>query len=178
MINLYNSWICVVFILNFVICTYCNEIIIFSISTDPSDEVDLWALHLVYLPRINAALQDFLGQWNYHGLSTEHGMNPRELFMSGMVERIGTNLTAVRDVFDRDGVPAAETSDGTNIIPANIEEILGRTRVEVPSLDCPLTQEQVEFIQGQLNAIPPLGVEDFGITHYLTARSMARELLQ
>ena len=41
-----------------------------SNALDSLDEVHLWALHYVYLPRINASLDEFKSQWNHHGLRT------------------------------------------------------------------------------------------------------------
>ena len=44
------------------------------------DELELFALHFVYLPRINASLQEFLSQWNHHGLRTVHHQSPLALW--------------------------------------------------------------------------------------------------
>lgn len=43
-----------------------------SNALDSLDEVHLWALHYVYLPRINASLDEFKSQWNYHGRWISH----------------------------------------------------------------------------------------------------------
>ena len=132
----------------------------------------------MYLPRINAALQTFLGQWNYHGLSTEHGENPREIFASGLVQNMHSSLTAVRDVFDRDGVPSTQTCEGSDDIPADIEQrIHGRTRVDVPSTDCPLTDEQVQLVLQELQSMSVPEADKLGVTFYLRARAMARDML-
>ena len=40
-------------------------------------------LHYVFLPRINRALELFTVSWNNHGLRTEHGMTPRQLWVAG-----------------------------------------------------------------------------------------------
>ena len=39
-------------------------------ALDPDNEQHKWALHYIFLPRINRALADFTGQWNHHGLNT------------------------------------------------------------------------------------------------------------
>ena len=46
---------------------------------DVLNEVHLCALHFIYLPRINRALQEFRHQWMHHGLSTERNMSPIQL---------------------------------------------------------------------------------------------------
>ena len=37
---------------------------------DPSDELDLFALSYIFLPKINKSLNEFKKQINFHGLST------------------------------------------------------------------------------------------------------------
>ena len=46
----------------------------------PVDDVHLYCLHYVFMPRISRSLLDFVGQWNNHPLRTEHGRSPRQLF--------------------------------------------------------------------------------------------------
>ena len=43
---------------------------------DSLNEVHLFALHFVYLPRINASLAEFACQWNHHGLRTINHQMP------------------------------------------------------------------------------------------------------
>ena len=44
----------------------------------PDDQMHLFAyLHFVYLPRINAALEEFVVQWNNHSIRTTGGLSPR-----------------------------------------------------------------------------------------------------
>ena len=38
---------------------------------DPTDDTDLFVLHLVYIPRINRLLEQFASSWNLHPLRTE-----------------------------------------------------------------------------------------------------------
>ena len=51
---------------------------------DPLNEVDIFCLHYVFLPRINKCLVDFQGSWNCHSLSTEGNMSPLQLFVEGL----------------------------------------------------------------------------------------------
>ena len=50
---------------------------------DPNNEIDLYCLHYVYLPRINLALQSFIESWNNHPVSTEGNLTPNQLFVMG-----------------------------------------------------------------------------------------------
>ena len=42
----------------------------------PLDEIDLFCLHVVYLPRINFTLKKFAESWDYHPLSSENNRFP------------------------------------------------------------------------------------------------------
>lgn len=43
---------------------------------DVDNEMYLWALHYMYLPRINRDLTEFCNRWNHHGLRTEMHQSP------------------------------------------------------------------------------------------------------
>jgi len=54
---------------------------------NPLNEVDLFCLHYVYLPRLNIVLQEFMECWNNHSLSTEGNLTPNQLFIRGAIEQ-------------------------------------------------------------------------------------------
>lgn len=54
---------------------------------DPSNEVDLFALHYIYLPRINNALNIFQQSYSHHRLRTERNQSPFQLWIAGSVQR-------------------------------------------------------------------------------------------
>ena len=66
---------------------------------DPVNERHLFALQYVFLPRINKALDDFRNAWNHHGVRTERGLTPNQLFTAGMLRLKNSGLTAM-DFFD------------------------------------------------------------------------------
>ena len=47
---------------------------------DPLNIVDLFCLHLVFIPRINQSLIRFQDAWNNHPLSTESNRTPLQLY--------------------------------------------------------------------------------------------------
>lgn len=49
----------------------------------PSNEIDLYCVHYVYLPRINRSLVQFKEGWNHHGIRTANNMSPHQLFVAG-----------------------------------------------------------------------------------------------
>ena len=58
---------------NRVVNSYYRELFLFMEEDqllDPSDELDLFALSYIFLPKINKSLDEFKKQINFHGLST------------------------------------------------------------------------------------------------------------
>ena len=83
---------------------------------DPVNEKHLFALHYVFLPRINKAIEDFRNAWNHHGVQTERGMTPNQLFTMGMLQLKNSGLTAM-DFFDveEDGLVPEEDDEGVEV---------------------------------------------------------------
>ena len=65
---------------------------------DPHNELHLFALHIVYIDLINAALREFVGQWNNHPVSTESNLSPQQLWIRGMVLLQNSGYSAVESV--------------------------------------------------------------------------------
>ena len=49
------------------------------------NESDLFCLHYIFLPRINASLKAFQSAWNHHPLSTEQNRSPMQLYTQGSI---------------------------------------------------------------------------------------------
>ena len=60
---------------------------------DSTNPADLFCLHYVYIPRINACLTSFRNAWNHHGLSSEHNQSPLQLFTCGIVSVDDSTIT-------------------------------------------------------------------------------------
>lgn len=122
---------------------------------DPLDEVHLFSLHYVYLPQINRAINHFKNAWNNHGIRTENGKTPKQLFIAGALQLRTSGLTAL-DFFDEvsDEYGTAEeglTSDSDD-------------GVEVPTVTIHLTEEQLGELQQSVDPLSDDG--DFGINLY------------
>jgi hypothetical protein len=50
---------------------------------NPDNFIDLFALHYVYGPLIQAALTDFADTWNNHRMARMHGATPWQRFSAG-----------------------------------------------------------------------------------------------
>lgn len=66
---------------------------------DPLNEVHLWALHYVFVPRINRSLQEFVNGWNNHPLRTAGHKSPQQLFTAGALLLQNSQIAAL-DFFD------------------------------------------------------------------------------
>lgn len=52
---------------------------------DPLNERHLWALHFVFVPRINKSLKEFTQSWNNHPIRTSSHRSPNQLFGAGVI---------------------------------------------------------------------------------------------
>lgn len=51
------------------------------------NEIDLYCLHAVFLPRINSAIDSFVECWNNYPLSTSYNLTPNQMFIEGALRR-------------------------------------------------------------------------------------------
>ena len=75
---------------------------------DPVDEVDLFALHFVFIPRINRQLESFKAAYCRHRLRTEHNRTPLQLWTRGIL--VTEDLTALSGVDEINEVIATSQS--------------------------------------------------------------------
>jgi hypothetical protein len=84
------------------------------------DELDLYALHYIYLPAIQASLKEFVNQWNHHGLRTMHSISPLALWYSEVIE-IGVTDVNIGDItlygIDPDGPVGDFETENMVVVP-------------------------------------------------------------
>ena len=51
---------------------------------DVDDEVHMFCLNYIFLPRINTSLKMFAAAWNNHPLSSEGNLSPNQLWIAGL----------------------------------------------------------------------------------------------
>lgn len=136
---------------------------------DVSDNVDLFSLHYVFLPRINQHLRIFASSWNDHPIRTVRNKTPNQLWIMGSIEegRSVPNSPCAQlplqnwDDFgiDCDGpLPDCFQDEGAVIIP-----------------DVPTPLSEIDF-QDLSTVVSPLQDDDsYGINVYLNARQFVRE---
>ncbi|KAK3732709.1 hypothetical protein QZH41_016767 [Actinostola sp. cb2023] len=116
------------------VAEYYRQLFYFMESNDllnPIDEVDIFCLHYVFLPKINVALKEFHKSWNSHKLSTEGGKTPDQLYLTGMLRLHGSSNVAVRDFFD----PTGEVDDNYGVDePETSEQFDENNNVTIPDM--------------------------------------------
>ena len=132
---------------------------------DPISDMDLFALHHVFLPRINRSLQQFIGAWNNHSIRTEHSLTPQQLFTSGSLCLQNAGLSAL-DFFDQ--VPDTYGEDSEVSYSPEID-VHG---IEVSELEVQISDEEREALQIMVD--PLSNSDEFGIDLFLDAKHIVQ----
>lgn len=112
----------------------------------PQPVIDLYALHQVYIPRINRALLIFKNGWNCHKLRTA-GKSPNELYTSSMI----TTMTSADDVNECYGV------DEDGPVPVEVDT------VDIPSIEVDLEEGVLDLLSAVDSCQPS---DSFGVDIY------------
>ena len=140
----------------------------------PLNEVHLFALHFVYLPRINRACQEFLNMFNNSLMRTERNRSPVQVFRQGCIEMYGF---ASFNLFNRHGLGADQlneepidyTSYGVeNAYEDNIQD--NDYAVHIPPVNIALTNEQMNHLTDSIQPLEDDG--NYGINIYLQVLDM------
>jgi hypothetical protein len=101
---------------------------------DPNNRIHLWALHFVFLPRINFMLGLFQNQRNNQGLRTELYKTPNQLFVLGMMQRHTALSTAAASFWDREVFDVADDEQPNDA-------------------DCPLSDERLAELKALVDPL-------------------------
>ncbi|MEQ2286188.1 hypothetical protein AMECASPLE_039717 [Ameca splendens] len=81
-------------------------------------------IYFAYMPRIERATIEFRNQWNNHGLSTQNGQTPLQLWHTGVINNMAQQNTAVDSIFELHenfgvdhGGPLPDIQTRNNVIP-------------------------------------------------------------
>ena len=130
---------------------------------DVENSVHLFALHLVYLERINRALDEFKGMFNEHKLSTEEAWTPNQLWYTGMVDE--ENPLGIDEVEDSDYQPENIVFYGEEIGgPVAFED--SQNEVVVSPLNIPFQDEIQNYVYQ--NVDPNTVSQENGIDIYIS----------
>ena len=126
---------------------------------DISNDVHLWALHFVFMPRIQRALEQFCSAWNNHRLRTESGKSPRQLYIRGIIEQVGQGNRGIDDLFyEPPSEPLQEVEDEYGVdVEAPVPEPEG-VIPELSNVPCPLTEQQYRQLSQEIDPLEGTGL--------------------
>ena len=98
------------------------------------DDLHLLALHYVYVPRINRALGQFKLSWNSHGVHTERGKTPNQLFTEGALRLCNSGQIAVDSASELYGVDFEDDSISPDDDPEDAGVVIPTIQVNILSV--------------------------------------------
>ena len=123
---------------------------------DPLNERHLYALHYVFLPRINRSLSTFAEGWNHHPIRTAHNHSSHQLFTAGALLLQHSQLAAL-DFFDT-------VDDNFGLDPDAPAAVDESDAVSVPGILCSINDMQLAHLQ---QSVIPLSLsENYGMDLY------------
>ena len=136
-------------------------------SLNLDNNVYIFCLHYVFLPRINQNLTKWKLAWNKHKISTESNLTPEQLYIKGMIAcgfcgMEDSNINLDEYGIDFDGPRPTENNDNTVIVD------------ELRNI---LTQQQMILLQSRVN---PLENDDegYGINIYNKTVQVVADILR
>ena len=142
---------------------------------DPDDEIGIFAIHYIYIPRINRAIDQFVLQWNNHSLSTEGGKTPLQKWTEGFYNYAESDFTTVREVLNPTDVDAHYgVDDGDDDGVQQVPEIQTENHVVVPVCTLHLTEHEEAIIES-IDAL--IDDNEHGISAYEAANTLLREII-
>ncbi len=140
---------------------------------DPLSEKHFYALHYVYLPRINRSLQEFVLEWNNHGIRNQQRKSPMQLWVEGYFLNANTSSTTVRNALL--GLPVKPNEYGIDD-EAPVGELQTENHVVVPRSSITLSLEATEMLQMLVNPLADDG--NHGIDLYHAALSIVSAAIE
>lgn len=140
---------------------------------DPLSEIHFYALHYVFEPRINRSLQEFVSEWNNHGVRSQERKSPLQMWVEGYF--MNANSTSINVQNALSGYPINLEEYGTDDA-APIGELQTENNVEVPRCTITLPPETVDIL-GRL--VTPLADDgNHGINLYQAALNIVSAAVQ
>ena len=123
---------------------------------DPANEQHLYALHYVFIHKINSALSHFRAGLNNRRIRTEHNLSPEQLFTAGVLRLQRSGLVAL-DLLNNVGEDYGTGEDG---LPPSTDY----SGVEAPEVWFTLETEQYRILQQTVD--PSRESNNYGIDLY------------
>lgn len=138
----------------------CNTYLFYFLEQhgllDPLNQEHLFALHYIYIPRINKSLKRFQDGWNHHGIRTAGHLSPQQHFARGALQLRLSGLTAL-DFFE----PVEEWYGRSPEDPMPHVEV---DSVTIPEVRFALQSNELERLSAMIN--PLQESNNYGIELY------------
>lgn len=128
-----------------------------------ADQTHLFCCHYTFLPRLQDDLNLFRDGWDNHPLRTEHNMSPNQLWELGQIHY------PVDDPQDEAELNIADIDGESSGLPP--DESVG---VNVPTVECPLTPEQLAALKDTVDPRSPS--QSHGTDIYMAAVQFCQSL--
>ncbi len=132
---------------------------------DRNNELDIWILHYIFLPRICRSTEELILQWNYHGMRTTGQSSPIALWNYGMLTRNSDDILAINSLEDPHTYSYGIDYDIPNIPNEDDDD----TSIFVPDNQFYLTEEEETELRAYIDPLSNDG--DNGIQHFCNART-------
>ena len=140
---------------------------------DPLDEIDMYALHYIFVPRINQALYEMQQQWNNHALSTMSQQTPIQIWTEGFYCHISFDCNTVNDLLDFTNVNWDDYGiDDYSPTP----ELETNNHVVVPRSSINLHEVEKDIISRDID--PHTDDNKHGINLYIQCRQTLQNILE
>lgn len=136
---------------------------------DPINGVHLLSLHLVFSQEIKKSLDDFTRQWNYHGLSTEGGSSPLQLWTEGILRSANGRNSPLDGILSEEELIwfGVDEEDAISVSEEDQEVI-------VPSSNIPLIGDQLDYLH---SLVPTNLTRSEQISKYVELVGVVNEML-
>ena len=133
------------------------------------DPVDIFTMHVVFLPRINEALTEYVEMFNNHKLRTEKNLTPNQIWFNGMLDE--TNPLANGEIDDNIDDPVVYGIDPRG--PSPFEDT--NNNVVVPEILIPYDDKESIHLYVLSNMNPLSDSTCMGIDLFERARNLVKE---
>ena len=136
---------------------------------NPEDSMHLFALHLVYLPRINHALDEYKEAFNHHAVRTENNWTPYQVWLNGMMH-------------ERNPLAHSQLDDNPDDVeyygydPQGPSPLEDNGAVVVPEVRLDNNEEIRSFVLENINPLSPS--HDMGVDIYVNALQLAESKIR
>ena len=137
------------------------------------DDLNLFILHYIYLPRINHTINIFIDSWNNHPVRTMKNWSPRKIWTNGMIDARNRHINHIQELQDNSEELSNDDLEWYGMdwsAPAPTDD--GLSTVEVNDINFELNDYQLQ----QLTDIDPLKESStFGIDLFTKALEIFNE---